>query len=93
MSKTKAYVVVSKADVFDNPIKAGKKVLVSFCQAPIWHAFYWLWVQGHTIPNYMDKDTADYALRKYANSTDYEVVEYTTIQKQFIAYQKAYNNG
>lgn len=86
----KCYVVISKENVFDNPIQAGKNVLVSFCRKPIWTPFYWLWVQQHPIPNYYDKETAEYALRKYANPKDYEVVEYATVQKEFKAYIKAY---
>lgn len=88
----KYYCVVSKENVYDRPIQAGRKVLMSFAQMPLWKAFYWIWQQKQTLPQW-SKEMADYALKKYANSKEYEVVEYTTIQKEFKTYQKTYKKS
>lgn len=79
------YVVISKENKTEYHMSShvGKNVLISFAQAPIWKAFYWINVQNDLIPTWYDEETANYALKKYANSKDYEVRPYDEVLKEY----------
>ncbi len=76
------YSVVSK--VAGN---TGRKCLVSFASKPMWKDYENLRRQEQTAGDW-DKKTADYALNKYANKEGYEVVIYSTIEKELSQYKK-----
>jgi len=84
----KNYIVISKEPQPEAHMRnsVGKKVLVSFASAPIFTAFYWLKVQKHPLPDYMSLETCKYALKKYANPKDYEIIEYIKAKIEFDAY-------
>lgn len=82
----KAFVVISKFDDNEPHMPAdwaGKGILMSFASAPVWKSFRYIFLQKDQIPNYMDKNTALYALKKYANPQDYEVMPYEQAQKEY----------
>lgn len=77
-----SYIIISKTERLDSNKNVGKIVLMSFASKAIWKAFYWLNIQGDALPNCYDKKTALYALNKYANKEDYELMEHSEAIKE-----------
>lgn len=76
------YVIISKTEVTDT-FNVGKQILVSFASKPLWQAFYWLYVQGYKGLSSFDMETAKYALSKYANPKDFEIIPLEQAQEEY----------
>lgn len=88
---TEKYIVISKNNVPEPSMGkdwAGRRVLMSFASKPLWKPFRYIFLQRDTLPNYWDKDTAQYAFKKYANSKDYEVLAYKDAVILFNTFKK-----
>jgi len=78
----KQYSIVSKAAG-----RHGKNALVSFASKPMWKEFEELRRQEHT-PGFWDKETAQYAIKKYGNEKTHEIIPYEQAVKELEQYKK-----
>jgi hypothetical protein len=82
----KQYSLVSKINN-----KHGRSVLVSFASKPMWKSYENLRREKQT-PGNWDKNTANYALNKYANNEGFEVLPYSEICEELDKYKTDFPN-
>ena len=78
MNTNEKYIVISKNNVPEPHMPkdwAGRDVLVSFASIPLWKSFRYLYLQKERLPKW-DKEISTYALKKYANKKDFEIMTY-----------------